>query len=111
MKTHIKQPSCDQLNRCSKNKSKYKNHSFTHLMSTTLNRIKQGKNREHTKAIYRADRSVQKSSVYYFSKRNCMKNNFNYPSSKRIDQEIQAYLKIRHSTNHCLFLLFHFQYK
>ena len=105
VETHIQQPACNQLHRSCQNNSKHKNHSITHLTPAALNCIEQSKNRKHPKSIYRADRSIQETSVYNFSQRYCMKNNFNNPAAKRINKKIQTYLKIRHSTNHSLLLL------
>lgn len=102
---HIQQPACNQFHRSCQNNSKHKNHSITHLMPAALNCIEQSKNRKYPKSIYRADRSIQETSVYNFSQRYCMKNNFNNPAAKRINKKIQTYLKIRHSTNHSLLLL------
>ena len=103
MKAYVKQPSGNQLYQSSQDKSKDKDHSFTHHMSSALNRIEQSKNGQYSETIHRADRTIQKTSVYHLSKCNRMEDNFNNPSSKRIKQKIQTYLKICHSTNHYLY--------
>ena len=67
MKAYIQKPSGNQLYRSCKNDSKQKDHSFTHLMSAALKRIKQCKHGKYTKSVHRAYRTVEKSPVYNLS--------------------------------------------